>query len=66
MTTPHRCKMKKLSRNLKIPVNVSPFMSRAVFPSQQVLRVLDWLFLTRGQPEHLRSDNGSEFIAFAV
>ncbi len=34
--------------------------------SQQVLKVLDWLFMTRGQPAHLRSDNGSEFIAFAV
>ena len=32
----------------------------------KVLDSLDWLFLTRGVPEHLRSDNGPEFIAKAV
>ena len=32
-------------------------------PSARVLDVLKWLFATRGVPEHLRSDNGSEFIA---
>jgi transposase InsO family protein len=32
-------------------------------PSTRVLDVLKWLFATRGVPQHLRSDNGSEFIA---
>lgn len=35
-------------------------------PARRVLEVLDWLFLTRGAPVHLRSDNGPEFIAQAV
>lgn len=35
-------------------------------PARKVLEVLDWLFLTRGAPVHLRSDNGPEFIAQAV
>ncbi len=35
-------------------------------PSDRVLDVLKWLFATRGVPEHLRSDNGSEFIAHKV
>ncbi len=34
--------------------------------SRKVIEVLDWLFLTRGLPEHLRSDNGPEFIAKAI
>ena len=28
--------------------------------------VLEWLFLTRGVPEYIRSDNGPEFISKAV
>jgi transposase InsO family protein len=35
-------------------------------PSARVLDVLKWLFATRGVPQHLRSDNGSEFIANQV
>ena len=31
-----------------------------------MLDVLKWLFATRGVPQHLRSDNGSEFIANKV
>lgn len=31
-----------------------------------VIETLDWLFLTRGGPEYIRSDNGPEFIAEAV
>jgi putative transposase len=31
-----------------------------------VLRVLSWLFVKHGPPEHIRSDNGSEFTALAV
>jgi putative transposase len=34
--------------------------------SQQVIQILEWLFLVRGAPSHLRSDNGPEFIAFAL
>lgn len=34
--------------------------------AQGVLHTLEWLFLVHGRPEHIRSDNGSEFIATAV
>lgn len=34
--------------------------------SQQVIETLEWLFKLHGRPEHLRSDNGPEFIAHAV
>jgi putative transposase len=34
--------------------------------SHQVIQVLEWLFLLRGTPGHLRSDNGPEFIAYAL
>lgn len=34
--------------------------------AQGVLNTLDWLFLVHGSPEHIRSDNGPEFIAKAV
>jgi transposase InsO family protein len=34
--------------------------------SQQVIEVLDYLALTRGMAEYVRSDNGPEFIAKAV
>jgi len=34
--------------------------------SEDVLERLTWLFVTRGVPEHIRSDNGSEFTAKAV
>ena len=34
--------------------------------STEVLQVLDDLFITRGIPEHIRSDNGSEFTAEVV
>jgi transposase InsO family protein len=34
--------------------------------SRQVIAVLEWLFLLRGAPSHLRSDNGPEFIAHAL
>lgn len=41
------------------------FVARSI-PSDRVLDVLQWLFATRGVPDHLRSDNGSEFIAHKV
>jgi putative transposase len=31
-----------------------------------VIEVLEWLFLTRGVPKYLRSDNGPEFVSKAV
>ena len=34
--------------------------------SEDVLERLTWLFATRGVPQHLRSDNGSEFTCAAV
>jgi transposase InsO family protein len=34
--------------------------------SEDVLERLTWLFVTRGVPEYLRSDNGSEFTCMAV
>ncbi len=34
--------------------------------SDDVLERLSWLMVTRGVPQHLRSDNGSEFTATAV
>ena len=34
--------------------------------SEDVLEQLAWLFVTRGVPDHIRSDNGSEFTATAV
>ena len=35
-------------------------------PASVVIEVLEWLFLTRGVPKYLRSDNGTEFISKAV
>jgi transposase InsO family protein len=34
--------------------------------SDDVLERLSWLMATRGVPDHVRSDNGSEFTAKAV
>jgi len=35
-------------------------------PSSAVIEVLEWLFLTRGVPKYIRSDNGPEFVSRAV
>ena len=35
-------------------------------PARKVTQTLEWLFLLRGAPEHIRSDNGPEFVAKAV
>jgi putative transposase len=40
-------------------------VARAI-SSRQVIQVLEWLFLLHGVPAHLRSDNGPEFVAYAV
>jgi putative transposase len=34
--------------------------------SHQVIQQLEWLFLLWGAPHHLRSDNGPEFVAYAL
>ena len=34
--------------------------------ADKVIMMLEWLFLSRGAPEYLRSDNGPEFVAKAV
>jgi putative transposase len=41
------------------------YVARSI-SSQQVIQILEWLFLVRGTPSYLRSDNGPEFIAFAL
>jgi transposase InsO family protein len=35
-------------------------------PSQQVVDLLDWLVMLHSMPEHIRSDNGPEFVAVQV
>ena len=35
-------------------------------PVSAIVRILEWLFLTRGVPKFLCSDNGPEFVARAV
>jgi len=35
-------------------------------PAEKVIDTLEWLFMTRGAPEHIRSDNGTELTANAV
>jgi transposase InsO family protein len=35
-------------------------------PSSVVIKVLEWLFLTRGVPRYIRSDNGPELVSKAV
>ena len=35
-------------------------------PARTVVDALEWLFLSRGVPKHLRSDNGPEFVAKEV
>mgnify|MGYP000207692452 FL=1 len=34
--------------------------------AEKVVDILSWLFLMKGAPEHIRSDNGPEFVAKAV
>ena len=36
------------------------------FTARDVINVLQYLFAVRGTPEHLRSDNGPEFVAHSV
>ena len=41
------------------------YVARSI-SSRQVIQQLEWLFLLRGAPDYLRSDNGPEFIAYAL
>lgn len=41
-------------------------MVKPSISASAVTRVLEWLFLTRGVPKYIRSDNGPEFISKAV
>lgn len=41
------------------------YVARSI-SSKRVIHLLNWLFVTRGRPQYLRSDNGSEFIARAI
>ena len=43
-----------------------PGRATARLGSDEVLEVLAGLFVSRGVPEHIRSDNGPEFVAGAV
>ncbi len=38
----------------------------ASIPASVVIETLDWLFLIRGVPKYIRSDNGPEFVSRAV
>lgn len=44
-----------------LAIRVEPSM-----PATKVIATLSWLFKLRGTPEHIRSDNGPEFIADAL
>ncbi len=44
-----------------LAIHVAPSIT-----SRQVIHVLEWLFLTRGVPAHIRSDNGPELVARAL
>ena len=46
--------------------NVWPFVIDRKLKSIDVIDVLSDLFVLRGVPEHIRSDNGPEFVAKAV
>ncbi len=41
------------------------YVARSI-KAQAVVHILEWLFWIRGTPEHIRSDNGPEFVAQAV
>ena len=60
-------------RKLRLLVVIDEFTRESLaievawsFTAQRVVEVLQYLFAVRGAPEHLRSDNGPEFVAQAV
>lgn len=61
------------NRKLRMLVVIDEFTRESLaievawsWTAQQVVEVLGYLFAVRGAPEHLRSDNGPEFVARAV
>jgi putative transposase len=61
------------NRKLRMLVVIDEFTRESLaieiawsFTARQVVDVLGYLFAVRGVPEHLRSDNGPEFVARAV
>ena len=61
------------NRKLRMLVVIDEFTRESLaievawsFKTQQVIEVLQYLFAVRGTPEHIRSDNGPEFVATAV
>jgi len=60
-------------RQLKVLVVIDEFTRECLalevartFTAQDVMLTLQYLFAARGRPEHLRSDNGPEFIATKI
>ena len=60
-------------RQLKLLVVIDEFTRECLaaevgrtFTSREVILTLQYLFAVRGSPEHIRSDNGPEFVADAV
>jgi putative transposase len=69
-TEPHHG---KLGRKFRLLVVIDEFTRESLaievarsFKAMQVVEVLQYLFAIRGAPEHIRSDNGPEFVARAV
>ena len=60
-------------RQLKVLVIIDEFTRECLalevartFTAQDVMLTLQYLFAVRGTPEHIRSDNGPEFIATKI
>lgn len=60
-------------RKLRMLVAIDEFTRESLaievawsFTAERVVEALQYLFAVRGAPEHLRSDNGPEFVAHAV
>ena len=61
------------NRKLRMLVVIDEFTRESLaievawsFTAAQVVEVLGYLFAVRGVPEHLRSDNGPEFVAKVI
>ena len=50
----------------RVHARMSGDRSGRSFTAQDVMGVLQYLFAVRGTPEHIRSDNGSEFISKVI
>jgi transposase InsO family protein len=49
-----------------LPSRLAPPLAARSLTAEDLLETLDELFMSRGVPEHIRSDNGGEFTAEAV